>query len=68
MVSMLRSRDSGILGITFTSVRLNAPPGKRSSLTVAEALRLGVTDANLALGKITPLYCLFMVGEFDLIV
>ena len=68
---MLLSGDKFADGIIFTSVRLKAPPVKRSSLTTAEALRLGVTDANAALGKITmlpPLCCLFNLGEFDLIV
>ena len=51
----------------MTSVRLKAPPVKRSSLTIAEALRLGVLDANAALGKI-GLCCLFKLGEFDLMV
>ena len=67
----LLSGDKLADGITLTSVRLKAPPVKRSSLT-ADALRLGVTDANAALlGKIVklpPLICLFNLGEFDRIV
>ena len=64
----LLSGDRLADGITLTSVKLKAPPVKRSSLTTADALRLGVTDAKAALaGKIVklPLICLFNLGEFD---
>ena len=65
----LLSGDRLADGITLTSVKLKAPPVIRSSLTIADALRLGVTDANAALvGKIVklpPLICLFNLGEFD---
>ena len=53
---MLGSGDKLIVGVTLTSVRLKAPPPvKISSLAIVEALRWGVIDESVGLGKMPRL-------------